>query len=149
MEVSQRLTDLIFSLLGEIACSQGTMNNLTFGNDDFSHYETIGGGSGAMVGLNGTSAVQVHMTNTAITDPEILETRFPVACFDLQLERILVEPGNGVVAMASKENIFLTKPCIYRYFHKGEKVGLTAYRVVAKVLLVSKFSFARLEKELS
>jgi len=90
VEVSQRLTDLIFSLLGEIGCSQGTMNNLTFGNDDFSHYETIGGGSGAMVGLNGTSAVQVHMTNTAITDPEILETRFPV-----RLLRFAIRENSG------------------------------------------------------
>ena len=54
------------------------MNNLTFGNEFFSHYETIGGGSGAALGHEGTSAVQVHMTNTAITDPEILESRFPV-----------------------------------------------------------------------
>jgi 5-oxoprolinase (ATP-hydrolysing) len=79
VEISQRLVDLILStVFQEVACSQGTMNNVTFGNDRFSHYETLGGGSGARVGQGGTSAVQVHMTNTAITDPEILETRFPV-----------------------------------------------------------------------
>ena len=79
VEISQRLVDLILStVFQEVACSQGTMNNVTFGNDNFSHYETLGGGSGARVGQEGTSAVQVHMTNTAITDPEILETRFPV-----------------------------------------------------------------------
>lgn len=79
VEISQRLVDLILStVFQEVACSQGTMNNVTFGNDRFSHYETLGGGSGASVGQEGTSAVQVHMTNTAITDPEILETRFPV-----------------------------------------------------------------------
>ena len=78
VEISQRVVDLIFSAFGQVACSQGTMNNLTFGNDQFSHYETIGGGSGAAIGQDGESAVQVHMTNTAITDPEVLEARFPV-----------------------------------------------------------------------
>ncbi len=78
VEVSQRIVDLILSAFGRVACSQGTMNNLTFGNASFSHYETIGGGAGAAIGQEGTSAVQVHMTNTAITDPEILESRFPV-----------------------------------------------------------------------
>jgi 5-oxoprolinase (ATP-hydrolysing) len=78
VEISQRLVDLIFSAFGQVACSQGTMNNLTFGNNQFSHYETIGGGAGAAIGQDGESAVQVHMTNTAITDPEVLEARFPV-----------------------------------------------------------------------
>ena len=78
VEVSQRIVDLILFAFGRVACSQGTMNNLTFGNASFSHYETIGGGAGAAIGQEGTSAVQVHMTNTAITDPEILESRFPV-----------------------------------------------------------------------
>jgi 5-oxoprolinase (ATP-hydrolysing) len=78
VEISQRLVDLILYAFGEVACSQGTMNNITFGNNSFSHYETIGGGAGATIGQDGTSAVQVHMTNTAITDPEVLEARFPV-----------------------------------------------------------------------
>ena len=79
VEISQCLVELILSsVFQQAACSQGTMNNVTFGNDYFSHYETLGGGSGAVVGQAGTSAVQVHMTNTAITDPEILEARFPV-----------------------------------------------------------------------
>jgi 5-oxoprolinase (ATP-hydrolysing) len=78
VEISQRVVDLIFSAFGQVACSQGTMNNLTFGNNQFSHYETIGGGAGAAIGQDGESAVQVHMTNTAITDPEVLEARFPV-----------------------------------------------------------------------
>jgi 5-oxoprolinase (ATP-hydrolysing) len=78
VEISQRVVDLIFSAFGAVACSQGTMNNITFGNNSFSHYETIGGGAGAAIGQEGASAVQVHMTNTAITDPEVLEARFPV-----------------------------------------------------------------------
>ena len=66
------------------------MNNLSFGNDHFSHYETLGGGAGACVGCKGTSAVQVHMTNTAITDPEIMESRFPV-----QLLSHRIRKGSG------------------------------------------------------
>ena len=78
VEISQKLVDLILNAFQQVACSQGTMNNISFGNQSFSHYETIGGGSGAIIGQNGTSAVQVHMTNTAITDPEILESSFPL-----------------------------------------------------------------------
>ena len=63
------------------------MNNVTFGNELFSHYETIGGGSGAVIGRSGTSAVQVHMTNTAITDPEILESRFPIRLIKFSIRR--------------------------------------------------------------
>ena len=66
------------------------MNNLTFGNEHFSHYETVGGGAGACFGQPGTSAVQVHMTNTAITDPEVLEARFPV-----RLLRFVRRRGSG------------------------------------------------------
>ena len=84
VEISQRLVDLILSAFGEVAYSQGTMNNITFGNNRFSHYETIGGGAGAAIGQDGTSAVQVHMTNTAITDPEVLEARFPVRLLSFQ-----------------------------------------------------------------
>ena len=89
VEISQRLTDLILSsAFKKVACSQGTMNNLTFGNDGFSHYETLCGGAGAMVGCTGTSAVQVHMTNTAITDPEILESMlFQFDCFVTGFEK--------------------------------------------------------------
>lgn len=78
VEISQKLVDLILNAFQQVACSQGTMNNISFGNQSFSHYETIGGGAGAMIGQNGTTAVQVHMTNTAITDPEILESSFPI-----------------------------------------------------------------------
>ena len=78
VEVSQRLVDTLIKAFGLQACSQGTMNNLLFGNDRFGYYETIAGGSGAGVGYEGASALQTHMTNTAITDPEILEQRYPV-----------------------------------------------------------------------
>lgn len=75
---SQRVTDVILMAFQACACSQGCMNNLTFGDNSFGYYETIGGGSGAGPTWNGTSGVQCHMTNTRMTDPEIFEQRYPV-----------------------------------------------------------------------
>ncbi len=89
-EVSQRLTDTLLKALELIACSQGTMNNLLFGNDHFGFYETICGGTGAGPGFDGTSGVHSHMTNTRITDPEILELRYPV-----RLEKFEIRKGSG------------------------------------------------------
>jgi 5-oxoprolinase (ATP-hydrolysing) len=77
-EVSQATCNALYGALGVIACSQATMNNFIWGNDDFQNYETIAGGTGAGPGFNGCDAVQRHMTNTRMTDPEILEKRFPV-----------------------------------------------------------------------
>ena len=73
MEVSQRLVDVLLLAFGRVACSQGTMNNVIFGDAVRSHYETVAGGAGAGLGFSGASGVHVHMTNTAITDPEVLE----------------------------------------------------------------------------
>ncbi len=87
---SQRLTDVIFKAFGVCAGSQGCMNNLTFGNADFGYYETIGGGAGAGPGWHGQSGVHTHMTNTRITDPEILESRYPVL-----LREFSIRPGSG------------------------------------------------------
>lgn len=75
---SQRIADVVFTAFQACACSQGCMNNLTFGDDTFGYYETIGGGSGAGPTWEGTSGVQCHMTNTRMTDPEIFEQRYPV-----------------------------------------------------------------------
>ena len=77
-EVSQRLTDTMLKAFELAACSQGTMNNFLFGNDRFGYYETICGGTGAGQGFDGADAVHQHMTNTRITDPELLEFRYPV-----------------------------------------------------------------------
>ncbi len=85
VETSQRLVDVGFGALGLVAASQGTMNNLLFGRggpDAFGYYETIGGGSGAGPAGPGASAVHVHMTNTRLTDPEVLEIRYPVRLRD-------------------------------------------------------------------
>ncbi|PTM41986.1 hydantoinase B/oxoprolinase family protein [Bosea sp. 124] len=85
VEVSQAVTNTLFGALEAMSASQGTMNNLTFGNDEYQYYETICSGSPAGPGFNGTSGVHVHMTNSRLTDPEILETRFPVVLEDFQI----------------------------------------------------------------
>lgn len=89
-EVSQRLVDLLLKPFGRVACSQGTMNNILFGNERFGYYETVGGGTGAGPGFNGAHAVHHHMTNTGATDPEILEHRYPV-----RLDRYAIRTGSG------------------------------------------------------
>ena len=78
VETSQCVTDALYGALGALAASQGTMNNLTFGDDEHQYYETIAGGAGAGPDFDGADAVQTHMTNSRLTDPEVLEGRFPV-----------------------------------------------------------------------
>ena len=90
VETSQRLVDTLVKALDLLACGQGTMNNLLFGNAQFGYYETICGGAGAGNGFDGASVVHTHMTNTRITDPEILELRYPVV-----LERFSRRVGSG------------------------------------------------------
>jgi 5-oxoprolinase (ATP-hydrolysing) len=90
VETSQVITDCLFAAMGALAPSQGTMNNFTFGNHAYQYYETIAGGAGAGPNFDGASAVQTHMTNSRLTDPEILETRFPVI-----LERFAIRLGSG------------------------------------------------------
>lgn len=90
VEVSQRAVEALIRLFGIEADSQGTMNNVIFGNDQFSHYETLAGGGGAGPSYKGATAVQVHMTNTAITDAEILEHRFPV-----RVNEFSIRSGSG------------------------------------------------------
>ncbi|MFO1147315.1 MAG: hydantoinase B/oxoprolinase family protein [Alsobacter sp.] len=87
VEVSQAVTNALFGALGAMAASQGTMNNLTFGNDTYQYYETICSGSPAGPGFGGTPGVHVHMTNSRLTDPEILEYRFPVLLEDFHIRR--------------------------------------------------------------
>jgi 5-oxoprolinase (ATP-hydrolysing) len=78
VETSQCLTDALYGALGLMAASYGTMNNFTFGNDRYQYYETVSGGTGAGDGFHGTDTVQAHMTNSRLTDPEVLEWRYPV-----------------------------------------------------------------------
>jgi 5-oxoprolinase (ATP-hydrolysing) len=89
-EVSQAICNALLGALGACAASQGTMNNLLLGNERFQYYETICGGSGAGPGFDGASAVHTHMTNTRITDPEILELRHP-----LRVETFGYREGSG------------------------------------------------------
>jgi 5-oxoprolinase (ATP-hydrolysing) len=86
VETSQAVTNALYGALGVMAAAQGTMNNFTFGNERYQYYETICGGSGAGAGFAGTDAVQTHMTNSRLTDPEVLEWRFPVLveCFGIR-----------------------------------------------------------------
>jgi 5-oxoprolinase (ATP-hydrolysing) len=90
VETSQVVTDCLYGALGVLAASQGTMNNFTFGDGVHQYYETIAGGSGAGADFDGTSVVQTHMTNSRLTDPEVLEWRFPV-----RLEEFRIRRGSG------------------------------------------------------
>jgi 5-oxoprolinase (ATP-hydrolysing) len=90
VETSQLITDALYGALGVVAASQGTMNNFTFGDDRRQYYETICGGAGAGPGFDGASAVQTHMTNSRLTDPEVLEWRFPV-----MVDRFAIRHGSG------------------------------------------------------
>ncbi|NES79502.1 MULTISPECIES: hydantoinase B/oxoprolinase family protein [Okeania] len=102
VETSQTIADTLYNALGIMASSQGTMNNFTFGNSKYQYYETICGGSGAGVNFHGTDAVHTHMTNSRLTDPEVLEWRFPVLLenFAIRSEsggKGLYKGGNGVI----------------------------------------------------
>jgi 5-oxoprolinase (ATP-hydrolysing) len=90
VETSTCVTNALYGALGVMAASQCTMNNFTFGNETYQYYETISGGSGAGPGFDGTSVVQTHMTNSRLTDPEVLEFRFPV-----RLDSYAIRAGSG------------------------------------------------------
>ena len=102
VETSQRVVDTLIRALGIQACSQGTMNNFLFGDETFGYYETICGGSGAGEGYPGSSGIHTHMTNTAITDPEILESRYPVRLREFSIRhdsggKGQWDGGNGII----------------------------------------------------
>ena len=102
VETSQSIANALYGALGIMAASQGTMNNFTFGNAQYQYYETICGGSGAGSSFNGTDAVQTHMTNSRLTDPEVLEWRFPVLLEEFSIRadsggQGQYQGGNGVL----------------------------------------------------
>ncbi|MFN6516246.1 MAG: hydantoinase B/oxoprolinase family protein [Nostoc sp. CreGUA01] len=102
VETSQTIVDALYGALGVMAASQGTMNNFTFGNERYQYYETICGGSGAGINFNGTDGVHSHMTNSRLTDPEVLETRYPVLLESFSIRddsggKGEYSGGNGVV----------------------------------------------------
>jgi 5-oxoprolinase (ATP-hydrolysing) len=90
VETSQAVTNALFLATGTLAASQGTMNNFTFGNEIYQYYETIAGGTGAGDGISGTSAIQSHMTNSRLTDPEVFEWRYPI-----MLDHFGIREGSG------------------------------------------------------
>jgi 5-oxoprolinase (ATP-hydrolysing) len=87
VETSQAITNALYGALGVLAAGQGTMNNLAFGNSQYQYYETICGGAGAGPGFDGASAVHTHMTNSRLTDPEVLELRYPVLVEEFRIRR--------------------------------------------------------------
>ena len=107
VETSQAVTDALYGALGVLAASQGTMNNFTFGNEKHQYYETIAGGAGAGPDFDGASAVQTHMTNSRLTDPEVLEWRFPVRLEAFAIRRAAAAPAAIAAATAARRVRFL------------------------------------------
>ncbi|VAW30520.1 5-oxoprolinase, HyuA-like domain / 5-oxoprolinase, HyuB-like domain [hydrothermal vent metagenome] len=123
VEISQRLTDTLLKAFGTVACSQGTMNNVLFGNRQFGYYETVAGGTGAGEGFKGASGVHQHMTNTRITDPEIMEYRYPV-----RLQRFQIRKNSGGKGAFYGGDGLIRE---YEFLEEMELSLLTQHRVVA------------------
>jgi len=140
VETSQAIVDTLFGALGVAAASQGTMNNFTWGDEHFQYYETICGGSGATATAAGTDAVHSHMTNTRLTDPEVLEWRYPVVLESFEIRhgsggRGKYRGGNGVVRKlrflrAMSANILSGHRRIPPYGMAGGKAGRTGCNYV-------------------
>lgn len=120
-EVSQAIANCLYGALGALACSQATMNNFVWGTDSFQNYETIGGGTGAGPGFDGAHAVQSHMTNTRMTDPEVLEQRFPV-----RVEEFAIRQGSGGAGKWSGGNGIRRR---LRYLEHATVTVLTSHRI--------------------
>ncbi|MGI9521401.1 MAG: hydantoinase B/oxoprolinase family protein, partial [Hyphomicrobiaceae bacterium] len=123
VETSQIVTNCLFAALNAMGPSQGTMNNLVFGDDVYQYYETICSGSPAGPGFNGTSAVHVHMTNTRLTDPEILELRYPVVLEEFSIRRDSGGRGKWSAGDGTYRRI--------RFMREMKLTLLTSYRDVA------------------
>ncbi|MGC9504096.1 hydantoinase B/oxoprolinase family protein [Baaleninema sp.] len=122
VETSQLITDALYGALGILAGSQGTMNNFTFGNATYQYYETICGGAGAGDGFPGTDGVHTHMTNSRLTDPEVLEWRFPVI-----LDKFAIREGSGGKGRFSGGNGVLRR---IRFLEPMTAAILSSHRVV-------------------
>jgi 5-oxoprolinase (ATP-hydrolysing) len=123
VEVSQAVTNALYGALGVLAASQGTMNNIFYGNDEHQNYETICGGTGAGPNHDGTSAVHSHMTNTRMTDPEVLESRFPV-----RNESFAIRADSGGTGRHKGGNGVIRK---LRFLEPMTATMLTSHRIVA------------------
>jgi 5-oxoprolinase (ATP-hydrolysing) len=127
VETSQHVTNALFAALGSLAASQGTMNNLTFGNEIYQYYETLCSGSPAGrfndgTGFSGTDAVHVHMTNSRLTDPEILETRYPVLLEDFHIRGNSGGKGKFAAGNGTKRTI--------RFLEKMDCAILSSHRTI-------------------
>jgi 5-oxoprolinase (ATP-hydrolysing) len=122
VETSQEVTNCLFGALGAMAAAQGTMNNLNFGNARYQYYETICSGSPAGPGFPGTDAVHTHMTNTRLTDPEILEFRYPVLLEDFHIRKGSGGPGQWNAGEGIRRTI--------RFLEKMECTILSGHRRV-------------------
>ena len=122
IEVSQAVTNALYGALGVLAASQGTMNNVFYGNDRYQNYDTVCGGTGAGPDHPGTDAVHSHMTNTRMTDPEILELRFPV-----RLEEFSIRRGSGGAGRYAGGNGVVRK---LRFLEPMTVTMLSSHRVV-------------------
>ena len=100
VETSQAVTGALYAALNVMAEGSGTMNNVTFGNDRYQYYETVASGSGAGEGFDGTDVVQTKMTNSRLTDPEVLEWRYPVASSPTRSGPAAAAPAAGAAATA-------------------------------------------------
>ncbi|MBD2494741.1 hydantoinase B/oxoprolinase family protein [Nostoc sp. FACHB-280] len=123
VETSQAITDALYGALGVLAASQGTMNNFTFGNERYQYYETICGGSGAGRDFDGTDAVHTHMTNSRLTDPEVLEWRFPIV-----LENFAIRENSGGQGYHHGGNGVIRR---LRFLEPMTAAILSNYRIVA------------------
>ncbi|MEQ9368973.1 MAG: hydantoinase B/oxoprolinase family protein [Coleofasciculus chthonoplastes F3-SA18-01] len=123
VETSQVITDALYGALGVMAASQGTMNNFTFGNENYQYYETICGGSGAGIEFDGADAVHTHMTNSRLTDPEVLEWRFPVV-----LEQFGIRGNSGGKGKQCGGNGVIRR---MRFLQPMTAAILSGHRVVA------------------
>ena len=123
VETSQHVTNAVFAALGAMSNSQGTMNNLTFGNDIYQYYETICSGSAAGPGFHGTDGVHTHMTNSRLTDPEVLEFRFPVLLEDFHIRKGSGGKGKWSAGDGTERSLrFLEKmDCAILSSHRGVK----------------------------
>ena len=122
VETSQHVTNALFGALGAMAASEGTMNNLTFGNEKYQYYETICSGSPAGPGFDGTSGVHVHMTNSRLTDPEVLEFRFPVLLEDFHIRKGTGGKGKWTAGDGTSRTI--------RFLEKMDCAILSSHRTI-------------------
>ncbi|NML85299.1 hydantoinase B/oxoprolinase family protein [Polaromonas sp.] len=123
VETSTCITNALYGALGVMAASQCTMNNFTFGNARHQYYETISGGSGAGDGFNGTSVVQTHMTNSRLTDPEVLEFRFPVRLESYEIRQYSGGAGRWVGGNGGVRRVKFLEPMTASILSNGRKHG--------------------------